>query len=74
MIVRKIVGKYIVGKGIVPFLKFLIEQLKRLEKFMFMYGVMKFYYAVKDKPYYDMLREKRRNDKRLQELYGLENL
>ena len=74
MIVRKIVGKYIVGKGIVPFLRFLIEQLKRLEKFMFMYGEMKFYYAAKDKPYYDMLREKRRNDKRLQELYGLENL
>ena len=74
MIMRKIVGEYIVGNGIVPFLRFLIEQLKRLEEFMFRYGVMKFYYAAKDKPYYDMLREKRRNDTRLIELYGLENL
>ena len=74
MLVRMIIGKYVIGKGVVPFLRLLIEQLKRLEKFMFMYGVMKFYYAAKDKPFYDMLREKRRNDTRLIELYGLENL
>ena len=40
---------------------------------MFMYGVMKFYYAEKDRPYYDMLAEKRANDTRIQELYGKEN-
>ena len=73
MIMRKIVGKYIIGKGIVPFLRFLIEQLKRLEEFMFMYGVMKFYYAAKDRPYYQMLEEKRANDTRIQEIYGKEN-
>ena len=74
MLVRMIIGKYVIGKGIVPFLRFLIEQLKRLEEFMFMYGTMKLYYHAQDKPFYDMLREKRRNDTRLIELYGLENL
>tara|TARA_R100001015_G_C4526949_1_gene94396 strand:+ start:163 stop:387 length:225 start_codon:yes stop_codon:yes gene_type:complete len=74
MLVRMIIGKYVIGKGIVPFLRFLIEQLKRLEEFMFMYGTMKFYYAAKDRPYYDMLREKRLNDTRLIEIYGKENL
>ena len=39
-----------------------------------MYGVMKLYYHHKDKPYYDMLREKRQNDTRLIEIYGKENL
>ena len=48
--------------------------MKRLEEFMFMYGYMKFYVHNKDKPYYDMLREKRRNDTRLIEIYGKENL
>ena len=48
--------------------------MKRLEEFMFMYGYMKFYVHNKDKPYYDMLREKRQNDTRLIELYGKENL
>ena len=71
---RKIIGKYIIGEGIVPFLRFLIEQLKRLEQFMFMYGVMKLYYHAKDRPYYQMLEEKRRNDTRLIEIYGKENL
>jgi len=70
---RKILGKYIIGKGIVPFLRFLIEQLKRLEKFMFMYGVMKLYYTAQDRPYYQMLEEQRRNDTRIQEIYGKEN-
>ena len=37
---------------------------------MFMYGVMKFYYHAKDRPYYKMLAEKRANDTRIQELYG----
>ena len=40
---------------------------------MFMYGVMKFYYAEKDRPYYDMLAEKRANDTRIQEIYGRKN-
>ena len=70
---RKILGKYIIGKGIVPFLRFLIEQLKRLEKFMFMYGVMKLYYTAQDRPYYQMLEEQRRNDTRIQEIYGRKN-
>jgi len=74
MLVRMIIGKYVIGKGIVPFLRFLIEQLKRLEEFMFMYGVMKLYYTAKDRPYYQMLEEKRANDTRIQELYGKENL
>ena len=73
MIMRKILGKYIIGKGIVPFLRFLIEQLKRLEKFMFMYGVMKLYYTAQDRPYYQMLEEQRRNDTRIQEIYGRKN-
>tara|TARA_B100000214_G_scaffold321999_1_gene257773 strand:+ start:716 stop:934 length:219 start_codon:yes stop_codon:yes gene_type:complete len=70
MMIRKIIGKYIIGKGIVPFLRYLIELMKRLEQFMFMYGVMKFYYHAKDRPYYKMLAEKRANDTRIQELYG----
>ena len=74
MLVRMIIGKYVIGKGVVPFLRLLIEQLKRLEKFMFMYGVMKLYYTAKDRPYYQMLEEKRANDTRIQELYGKENL
>ena len=73
MIMRKILGKYIIGKGIVPFLRFLIEQLKRLEKFMFMYGVMKLYYTAQDRPYYQMLEEQRANDTRIQEIYGRKN-
>ena len=73
MLVRMIIGKYVIGKGIVPFLRFLIEQLKRLERFMFMYGAMKLYYHYKDRSYYQMLEEKRANDTRIQELYGKEN-
>ena len=45
---RKIVGKYIIGKGIVPFLRFLIEQLKRLERFMFNQQ-MDIYYHYQDR-------------------------
>ena len=40
---------------------------------MFMYGTMKLYYHYKDRPYYQMLGEKRANDTRIQELYGKEN-
>jgi len=48
MIIRKIIGKYIIGKGIVPFLRFLIEQLKRLERFMFNQQ-MDIYYHYQDR-------------------------
>ena len=48
MIMRKILGKYIIGKGIVPFLRFLIEQLKRLERFMFNQQ-MDIYYHYQDR-------------------------
>ena len=48
MIMRKILGRYVIGKGIVPFLRFLIEQLKRLERFMFNQQ-MDIYYHYKDR-------------------------
>ena len=35
---------------------------------------MDIYYHYKDRPYYQMLEEKRRNDTRLIEIYGKENL
>jgi len=72
MIMRKILGRYIIGKGIVPFLRFLIEQLKRLERFMFNQQ-MDIYYHYKDRPYYQMLAEQRANDTRIQEIYGRKN-
>ena len=37
-----------IGKGIVPFLRFLIEQLKRLERFMFNQQ-MDIYYHYQDR-------------------------
>ena len=48
MIMRKILGRYVIGKGIVPFLRFLIEQLKRLERFMFNQQ-MDIYYHYQDR-------------------------
>ena len=45
---RKIFGRYMIGKGIVPFLRFLIEQLKRLERFMFNQQ-MDIYYHYQDR-------------------------
>ncbi len=48
MIMREILGRYIIGKGIVPFLRFLIEQLKRLERFMFNQQ-MDIYYHYQDR-------------------------
>ena len=45
---REILGRYIIGKGIVPFLRFLIEQLKRLERFMFNQQ-MDIYYHYQDR-------------------------
>ena len=73
MIMRKILGKYIIGKGIVPFLICFEKLIKRLRLFMFRQE-MDIYYHYKDRPYYQMLEEKRRNDTRLIEIYGKENL
>ena len=67
MIMRKILGRYVIGKGIVPFLRFLIEQLKRLERFMFNQQ-MDIYYHYKDRQDTEFL-----NHIRLQMNYGKEN-
>ena len=48
MIMRKILGKYIIGKGIVPFLINLEKLLNRLRKFMFNQQ-MNIYYHYKDR-------------------------
>ena len=68
MIMRKILGRYVIGKGIVPFLRFLIEQLKRLERFMFNQQ-MDIYYHYKDRQDTEFL-----NHIRTQINYGKENL
>ena len=68
MIMRKILGRYVIGKGIVPFLRFLVEQLKRLEKFMFNQQ-MDIYYHYKDRQDTEFL-----NHIRTQINYGKENL
>jgi len=67
MIVRKIIGRYVIGMGVVPFLRFLIEQLKRLERFMFNQQ-MDIYYHYKDRQDTEFL-----NHIRLQMNYGKEN-
>ena len=69
---RKILGKYIIGKGIVPFLICFEKQIKRLRLFLFRQQ-MDIYYHYKDRPYYQMLEEQRRNDTRIQEIYGRKN-
>ena len=65
---RKILGRYVIGKGIVPFLRFLIEQLKRLERFMFNQQ-MDIYYHYQDRQDTEFL-----NHIRTQINYGKENL
>jgi|TARA_Y100000022_G_C12912776_1_gene223560 hypothetical protein len=67
MIIREILGRYIIGKGIVPFLRFLIEQLKRLERFMFNQQ-MDIYYHYQDRQDTEFL-----NHIRTQINYGKEN-
>ena len=69
---RKILGRYVIGKGIVPFLICFEKQIKRLRLFLFNYK-MDIYYHYKDRPYYQMLEEQRRNDTRIQEIYGRKN-
>ena len=48
MIMRKILGRYVIGKGIVPFLICLEKQIKRLRLFLFnfQYNV---YYGYQDR-------------------------
>ena len=48
IMIRKVLGKYIIGNGIVPFLGYLIRQMKRLEIFMFNQQ-MNIYYHYKDR-------------------------
>mgnify|MGYP001180250796 CR=1 FL=1 len=48
IMIRKILGRYIIGNGIVPFLGYLIRQMKRLEIFMFNQQ-MDIYYHYKDR-------------------------
>ena len=64
---RKILGRYVIGEGIVPFLRFLIEQLKRLERFMFNQQ-MDIYYHYQDRQDTEFL-----NHIRTQINYGKEN-
>ena len=48
MIVRKMIGRYVIGMGIVPFLGYLIKQMGRLERFMHKQQ-MDIYYHYKDR-------------------------
>ena len=48
MIMRKILGRYVIGKGIVPFLICFEKQIKRLRLFLFHYQ-MDIYYHYRDR-------------------------
>ena len=48
MIMRKILGRYVIGEGIIPFLICLEKQIKRLRLFLFRYK-MDIYYHYKDR-------------------------
>jgi len=48
MIIREILGRYIIGKGIVPFLIIFEKQIKRLRLFLFRQQ-MDIYYHYKDR-------------------------
>ena len=67
MIVRKIIGRYVIGMGIVPFLGYLIKQMGRLERFMHKQQ-MDIYYHYKDRQDTEFL-----NHIKLQMNYGKEN-
>ena len=67
MIVRKIIGGYVIGMGIVPFLGYLIKQMGRLERFMHKQQ-MDIYYHYKDRQDTEFL-----NHIKLQMNYGKEN-
>ena len=68
MIMRKILGRYVIGEGIVPFLICLEKQIKRLRLFLFRYK-MDIYYHYKDRQDTEFL-----NHIKLQINYGKENL
>jgi len=67
MIVRKMIGRYVIGMGIVPFLGYLIKQMGRLERFMHKQQ-MDIYYHYKDRQDTEFL-----NHIKLQMNYGKEN-
>ncbi len=48
MIIRKILGRYVILNGVVPFLGYLVKQIGRLERFMHKQG-MDIYYHYKDR-------------------------
>ncbi len=64
---RKILGRYVIGMGIVPFLGYLVKQMGRLERFMHNQQ-MDIYYHYKDRQDTEFL-----NHIRLQMNYGKEN-
>ena len=68
MIIREILGRYIIGKGIVPFLIIFEKQIKRLRLFLFRQQ-MDIYYHYKDRQDTEFL-----NHIRTQINYGNENL
>ena len=67
MIIRKILGRYVIGMGIVPFLGYLVKQMRRLERFMHNQQ-MDIYYHYKDRQDTEFL-----NHIKLQMNYGKEN-
>ena len=67
MIMRKILGRYVIGMGIVPLLGYLVKQMGRLERFMHKQQ-MDIYYHYKDRQDTEFL-----NHIRLQMNYGKEN-
>ena len=68
MIMRKILGRYVIGKGIVPFLIIFEKLIKRLRLFLFRQQ-MDIYYHYKDRQDVEFL-----NHIRTQINYGKENL
>ena len=67
MIVRKIIGRYVIGEVIIPFLIIFEKLIKRLRLFLFKYK-MDIYYHYKDRQDTEFL-----NHIRLQMNYGKEN-
>ena len=67
MIIRKILGRYVILNGVVPFLGYLVKQIGRLERFMHKQG-MDIYYHYKDRQDTEFL-----NHIREQMNYGKEN-
>ena len=65
---RKILGRYVILNGVVPFLGYLVKQMGRLERFMHKQQ-MDIYYHYKDRQNTEFL-----NHIRTQINYGKENL